>query len=365
MSFKRHKIFASGVHRKNNPEEAVWPAERVHKLFERTQKFSPALIPYTYRHPENGLPVLGWAEKSSVQLAEESGKTYLSAVPKELAVEFMQGLKDVGYDQVSIGLGKMGEIVHIGITDKERTAVAGLGPVFERSETVPAVYAEEVTFEAADLGGGLDSSFEVSWKWQLQSWMSDVASLFQRMRDQKIETDGLEAADKFLPSYVVDFLKRDLPADDRQAEPEALLNYESDGDMTAEQKAEFDRLKAFEQEQLQKAAGVLVQSRKDAVTRFCADHVEIVTDKIKPQVEALLAALQLVEEPATFEAAGETVSKSAFELGCELIAGMPKAVSFERDVAGTGSGPGAEEDKRPLSQQADAATAEKIASLGK
>jgi hypothetical protein len=243
--YKRHKIFASGVHRKDNPAEAVWPAERVQALFERSKELSPALIPYTYRHPENGLPVLGWAEKESLEIAEEGGRTYLSAVPKELAVEFMQGLKDVGYDQVSIGIGQKGEIVHIGVTDKARTAVSGLGPVFERSETVPAVYAEEVTFEAAELGGGLDSSFEVNWKWQLQSWMSDVASLFQRMRDQKIEAEGLEAADKFLPAYVLDFLKRDLSSDDSEPAVSESQTFESD-DMTEEQKREFERLQAFE-----------------------------------------------------------------------------------------------------------------------
>lgn len=359
--FKRHKIFASGVHRKDNPEEAVWPAERVQALYERSKELSPALIPYTYRHPENGLPVLGWAEKESLEIAEEGGRTYLSAVPKELAVEFMRGLKDVGYDQVSIGIGQKGEIVHIGVTDKARTAVSGLGPVFERSETVPAVYAEEVTFEAAELGGGLDGSFEVSWKWELQSWMRDVASLFQRMRDQKIEAEGLDAADNFLPSYVLDFLKKDLPPDYSEQQVSESQTFESD-DMTEEQKREFERLQAFEAEQIAKAAEALVQARKAAVMQFCTDHPEQVTDKIRPQVVALLTALQQVEAPAVFEAEGAQVSKSAFELGCELIAGMPKAVSFERDVAGKGSGERA--DTRPLSAQADAATAEKIANLG-
>lgn len=361
--FKRHRIFASGVHRKDKHEEAVWSAERVQSLFERSKELSPAQIPYTYRHPENGLPVLGWADRESLQVVEDGGRTYLTAVPKELAVEFMQGLKDVGYDQVSIGIGQKGEIVHIGVTDKERTAVSGLGPVFERSDSIPPVYVEEVTFEAEDLGGGLDSSFEVSWKWQLQSWMSEVAGLFQRMREQKIEADGLEAADKFLPAYVTDFLKRDLPADEPAAAEPALSTFESD-DMTDEQKREFERLQAFEAEQLQKAAAALVESRKAAVTQFCADNPEIVTDKIRPQVVALLTALQQVEAPATFEAGGAQVSKSAFELGCDLIAGMPKAVSFERDVAGAGKGPdGGKADARPLSQQADAATAEKVAGL--
>lgn len=340
LPYKRHKIFASGVHRKDNPDDAVWPAERVNALFERSKELSPAQIPYTYRHPENGLPVLGWADKESLEVVEEGGRMFLTVVPKELAVEFMQGLKDVGYDQVSIGIGQKGEIVHIGVTDKERTAVSGLGPVFERSESILPVYVEEVTFEASELGGGLDSSFEVSWKWHLQSWMSDVASLFQRMREQKIEADGLEAADKFLPSYVMDFLKMDLPADEPVKAESALSTFESD-DMTDEQKREFERLQAFEAEQLQKAAAELVESRKAAVMQFCADHPEQVTDKIRPQVVALLTALQQVEAQATFESGGAQVSKSAFELGCEVLAGMPKAVSFERDVAG-GGGPGAE-----------------------
>lgn len=333
MLYKRHRIFASGVHRKADPAQAVWPAERVRATFEASKQHSPALIPYTFRHPKNGLPVLGYASRETLELHEDGGKTYLSVVPKELASDFMTGLKSAGFDQVSVGLGKMGEVVHIGVTDASLTAVDGLGPVFEADsvQSVPAVFVDEVVFEADALGGGIESSFEVSWKWELKNWMRNVADLFQSMRDQKIDSEGLDAADRFLPSYVVDMLKRELPQD----EPGTAAAFEGDGLSTAERQ-ELDRLRAGEAQRIADAAAAVQASRLASIETFCTDHAEIVTPKIKPVIVALLGALQEAPDSMTFERDGASVSM--FDLGCQLLAKLPAQVSFEQDVA-SGAGP--------------------------
>ena len=325
MPFKRHFVFASGVHRKDDPAQAVWPAERVRAVFESSKAHSPALIPYTFRHPVNSLPVFGYAERDSLEVFEGGGRTYLSVLPKEMAAEFLGGLKKTGFDQVSVGLGKKGEIVHIGFTDNP--AVSGLGAAFEASETVPPVYLEEVEFEAGELG--LKDAFEVSWKWRLQSWMGDVADVFQRMRDREIEQNGIDAADKFLPAYVMDFLKQRLPDDEPVPTNDLSTTYEGDTPMTAEERAKMDRLEAENQTLLNQAAEEQTRKRGEAVEKFCADHASIVTPAIKPAVVAILTALQGVDGSLTFESEGKPVEKSAFDAMCELIGGAKPAVVFE------------------------------------
>jgi hypothetical protein len=327
MTYKRHKIFASGVHKRKDLKQAVWPPDRVREVFEATMEHSPERIPYTYRHPKNNLPVLGWAEKSDLQIFEEGGRTYLSIVPKEMAQEFVSGLIKVGFDALSIGIGKKKELVHIGITDDP--AVTGLGDAFEASTTVPPVYLEEVEFEASELD--LQAAFDVSWKWRLQSWMDDVASLFQRMRDREIEQNGIDAADKFLPSYVMDYLKTQLPPD-ANAEGEAAPVFETTKEtpMTAEEKEKMDRLEAENTRLLEEASMRNNADKKTRVTTFCNDHPAIVTPSLRPKVEAFLLSL-IDSKPVTFEddkgAAQET---DVFELACELLrTGVKPAVVFE------------------------------------
>lgn len=348
MPFNRHKIFASGVHQKPDQAQAVWPADRVRVLFETSKQLSPRLIPYTFRHPANNLPVLGYAERDSLEMVDDGGRTYLSVLPKEMAKEFLGGLKEVGFDKVSIGIGKQGEIVHIGFTDNP--AVAGLGAAFEATETVPPVYLEEVEFEGSDLGDEMRGAFEISWKWRLQSWMSDVADLFQKMREQKIEADGIEAADKFLPGYVLDFLKRPLPDDPAETD---LIDgqtpiYEGETPMTDAERKEMERLQNENKSLMDAAAAEAKAKRLASVETFCADHPTVVTPKVKPQVVAILTALQGVEAPVTFEVDGSPVEKSAFEAFCELIAGAKPAVVFEEkattDKAPAGSAAGAADD---------------------
>ena len=323
MDFKRHKIFASGVHK--NKDAPVWPKEKVIGVFESTKANSPLKIPYTYRHPQNNLPVLGYADRESVQVFEEDGRTYLTAQPLDFAKEWIASLKNAGCDKVSIGLGKLGEIVHIGFTDNP--AVAGLGAAFEASDNVPAVYTEEVEFEASDLGNPVDG-FDVSWRWMLQSWMQDVAGLFQKMRDKEIEVNGIEAADKFLPSYVMDFLKLDLPADPSpDIVPDATTN-QFESDMTVEEKSELERLRAENATLLQQqseAAAVLVQTE---ILGFCSEHRAVVTPKIKDQVVAILTDLHGAQ-PRQFEVDGTKVSKTSFDVLKELIAGAKPQLVFE------------------------------------
>ncbi len=327
MDFKRHKIFASGVHKNEN--SPVWPKEKVLGVFESTKANSPLKIPYTYRHPQNNLPVLGYADRNSVEVFEEDGRTYLTAQPLDFAREWIASLKKAGCDKVSIGLGKLGEIVHIGFTDNP--AVVGLGAAFEASSNVPAVYTEEVEFEASDLWNPVEG-FDVSWKWQLQSWMQDVAGVFQKMRDKEIEANGIDAAEKFLPSYVIDFLKLELPADSQlNAVADNNTTNQFETDMDLKEKEELERLRAENAALLQRQSETEASKVQTEILGFCAEHPEIITPKIKDQIVAILTDLHGAQ-PRQFEVEGATIEKSSFDVLKELLAGAKPQIVFE-DVA--------------------------------
>ena len=337
-SFKRHRIFASGVHK--NELDPVWPPERVQALFEATREHSPARIPYTYRHPENNLPVLGFTERESVQVLEEHGRTYLTAHPADFAKEWIASLKKSGFDRVSIGIGKLGEIVHIGITDNP--AVSGLGLAFEAVDTVAPVFTSEVEFEAEELGVG-EHLFEVSWKWPLGDWMQSVASIFQKMRDREIEISGADAAEAFLPSYVIDFLKKPLPEEDLVPVVDGANmtdNQQFEADMSIEEKAELDRLRIENAALLQRQAEADKLKVQREITAFCDEHATVVTPKIRNVIAAVLSDLHGAQ-PRQFEVGGKTGDKTSYDALKELIAGSKPALVFE-DVATKDNAPESE-----------------------
>lgn len=343
MPFKRHKIFRSGIH---SPEKGkkVWSKEDVETLLENTRKHSPERIPYTFRHPSNNLPVFGYAMRDELELHEEGGEAVITAKPAEFARPWVDALKQLGTDKISIGIGKLGEIVHNGFTDKP--AVDGLGAAFEAEkdslQQVPVAAVEEVEFEAADLDNPAEALFEVSWKWRLSSWMQDAAEIFKRLREKEIEANGVDAADKLIPDYMIDFLKEPLPDEPDGDKLEPVNSFEDNAmGMTDEEKQEFERLQKDNEELKRKNSELLQkeseteQSRIDAeIEGFCSKHSTIVVPKIKPQVKAILKDLHGAE-PQQFEAGdGKSVEKSSYDLMKEIIEGGKVQFLFE-EVATT------------------------------
>lgn len=340
MAFKRHKIFKSGIHKPKKGKK-VWSKEDVEILLENTKKHSPERIPYTFRHPSNNLPVFGYAMRDELELHEEGGEAVITAKPAEFARPWVDALKQLGTDKISIGIGKLGEIVHNGFTDKP--AVDGLGAAFEVEKDslrqVPVAAVEEVEFEAADLDNPAEALFEVSWKWRLSSWMQDAAEIFKRLREKEIEANGVDAADKLIPDYMIDFLKEPLPDDEPDGEKlEPVNSFEDNAmGMTEEEKQLLQQLKTQNNTLMQKESEA-EQARIDAeIEGFCSKHATVVVPKIKPQVKAILKDLY-GSEPQQFEADGKTEEKSSYDLMKEIIEGGKVQFLFEevasKDKAG-------------------------------
>lgn len=372
--YKRHDIFKSGIHK--NDGEQVWPPERVRGVLDATRRLSPELIPYTLLHPKDNLPIFGFARKDSIEGRQDAADYVLSAIPEKFAKESIPALIRGGLNKVSIGLGKNDEIVHIGLVPDP--AVDGLGTVFSAAP-VPTAFANEVEFDAEALGNPVQTAFGVSWKWSLQSWMDDVTTVIGRWRDREIERSGVEEADKFIPAYMMDFLKRplpdDLPEEPAEAEPAtafsaAVTDNNPNDDamgMTDEEKKEFQRLKdentklkADHGEALTRAEELEQKNREREVTNFISSVGDRVPPSMRDAVTNILLDLQGLKPRMFSTGGGKTDERTSFDVFKDLLTKAPVQVVFSEvataDVVGNGKG----DDTRTLSQRADAETAAAI-----
>ena len=363
--FNRHKIFKSGVHK--NTGEQVWPPERVRGILDSTQKNSPELIPYTLLHPENSLPIYGFCRREDIKGTEVSGGFELSAIPTRFAEAAIPSLIKAGLNQISIGLGRLDEIVHIGFVPAP--AVEGLGHVFSATPITVSSVAE-VLFSAEELGGAVNM-FSVSWEWDLRYKLSQIGQAFRALRDREIAEKGLESADKFLPSYLVDSIATELPPDVPDSNCDGGQCGDGSGDTlkvgfvaggsNSENAAlellmvENARLKSETAAALSKAAELELLARKAEVTGF----LDTITDRVPPSIrqvfENILFDLQGVG-PRTFASAdGTAVERTSFDALKELLVSAPVQVSFGLVDYGDLSGSTNETLEDVLQRQYDAA----------
>ncbi len=361
--FKRHNVFKSGIHK--NTGEQVWPPDRVRGILDATRRFSPALIPYTLLHPENALPIYGFCKKESVELAEVGGDVVLSTVMERFAEEAIPSLIKAGLNQISVGLGKLDEIVHFGFVPKP--AVTGLGTVFSEASVAlaPPVGISsvlEVSFSAEELGGSVINAFGVSWEWALRDKLDMISQVFRSLRDREIEKSGVDAADKFIPAYLIDSLARPLPQDAqdttvKEGDMVPSVGFMAGNDnqkiedmaLTELEKTELEQLrgenkllKSEKEEALNKASELERGKRKAEVTSF----VDSISDKVPPSVrdliEGVLIDLQGVQ-PRVFSAAdGTTAERSSYDVLKELLTAGPVQVIFREVATGESAGESAQ-----------------------
>ena len=299
----------------------MWPPDRVRGVLDATRRLSPALIPYTLLHPENSLPIYGFARKEDIQGEElPDGGYALTSVLHKFAEEAIPALEAQGLTQVSIGLGKDDEIVHVGFVPKP--AVSGLGTVFSEAP-VPCSSAVEVVFEAVDLDRPVEAAFAYSeMRWHIGYALRQIGEWLAGVREREIEVKGIEAADKFVPTYMIDFLKQPLPEEEPAAEagtvpsvafaasPASTTITDNTMDEETRQRlaaleAENAALRTSNAEALQRAAALEAETRRAEVTGF----LDTIADRVPPSqrdiVEGILLDLQSAK-PRSFAAADGT-----------------------------------------------------------
>lgn len=142
-------------------------------------------FPLCIGHPQTDSPAFGYVNKNEVLI---DGDFLAAEVDDEkLNPDFLTMLKDKLYSTVSVALRKDKSIKHLGFLGATPPAVTGL-PSF--------AFAEE------------DGDFDVELsEYEVSSWyFKNLQTLFRGIKNNLIETDGLEKANGILPDYLIDEL---------------------------------------------------------------------------------------------------------------------------------------------------------------
>jgi uncharacterized protein YfcZ (UPF0381/DUF406 family) len=120
-------IFWNGRHN-NSGAKKEWTPEDVERIYEANKDRE---IPLTIRHPEDDLPIVGFAK--GIRKKMQDGKVVLEAQLKKISRAILERLRELNFDKVSIALEPdLATIRHIGFV--ENPAIEGLPPVqFENS----------------------------------------------------------------------------------------------------------------------------------------------------------------------------------------------------------------------------------------
>jgi hypothetical protein len=299
--------------------------------------------PIVVGHPAHNAPAYGW-----VQSISTSGDG-LTAIPSQVDAAFSEMVGAGRFKKVSASfytptaaanpVPGVYYLRHVGFLGAQPPAVKGLKPV-EFSEIEEGV----VHF------GELDDM--------------TVASIFRRIREWPIGSQGKEVADQVIPGYEVDFLQQaaargalddsapgDLPP--AFSEPNPKENTVTPEEKTALE-AENARLK-------QQIADVEAKRKSDLAAARHAEHLafaETLTKEARiaaghaPLFTAVLDALN-TETPVQFgEAGSSTPLYSAF---CDALKNLPPRVEFgEFATSGKAQAP---EAANPLVADAESRTA--------
>ena len=142
--------------------------------------------PVVIGHPKDNSPAFGWVEKLKAE-----GKV-LKAKLKDLVPEFVDAVKKKMYKYVSISLYPDNKIRHIGF-------LGGVPPAVKGLKAVQFSEQKYVSFEFAS---------ENVW---VESKITTIANIFQRIRDFFIEKFGKEDTDKIIDTWDIDWLKEKAP----------------------------------------------------------------------------------------------------------------------------------------------------------
>lgn len=181
------EIFKAGSHTdKNGNKYTVTVAD----LVKTAKAYAPNVheAPFVVGHPQENLPAYGWAEKLTVE------GDALVAHPKQVNADFSDLVESGAFKKRSSSFYLPNAsnnpvpgvlyLRHVGFLGAQAPAIKGL---------------KEVEFSESD--GCVEFSENTSYAFQV------VHRLFSRLRDIFIEKNGVEEADKYLPTWDLDYLK--------------------------------------------------------------------------------------------------------------------------------------------------------------
>lgn len=289
------EIFAAGTHTQADGTTDAWPVSRLGAI---AASYDPAVFeaPIVVGHPKMNAPAYGWVKG----LAVEGGK--LVGTVEQVNADFAAAVKGGAYKKISAsfwlpearGNPKPGHyyLRHVGFLGGHAPAVHGLKPAeFAADE------ADVVTFAELPLSRST-ASFGAIEPWSLANAFEAVRRLFVTRRESVIAKEGIEAADKEVPSWDLESLanaaaklrEADMPAavpsfaapptpNDAETDPKETSDHGGSDVLTAEQKA------ALEAEQAQ------LKADREAHDRRVAEFAAARTAQRRADQEAFVGGL--------------------------------------------------------------------------
>lgn len=223
--------------------------------------------------------------------------------PAKVVREFAALVAKGGFPAVSAGLDKsLSQLDHIAFLSGQRPAIDGLEPIceFEAAGDVAAT----VSLDVSDYLLANKAEFAAdSWVgWRLQ----DVGTLFRKIRDYFIEKDGVEAADRIIPSYTIDSIASDPP--------ESI----AENTQFSKQGGSMDFEKKYEAEQ---------EKNAELTTKLAEFSTQAQSDKDK--IDALTAENETLK--TTVAGLTDKQTKAEFEAYAEKLVGEKKLLPAEKE----------------------------------
>jgi hypothetical protein len=152
--------------------------------------------PLVLGHPADNGPAFGWVEE--LKAATRDGAKVLLAKFRQVAPEFEEQVRAGRWKKRSAAFYRDGRLRHVGFLGGTPPAVQGLADLrFDEGEAD--------TFEFAD-----------PWSWGV------IGRLFGQLREWIIAKEGIEAADRLLPAWDIDQLKKEA---ERPGEEASVVAY--------------------------------------------------------------------------------------------------------------------------------------------
>ncbi len=296
--------------------------------------YDPAIgeAPHVIGHPNTNAPAFGWVKK----LVARNGVLFASAHGQvDGAFADMIGAGRFKKRSASFFLPQSANnpkpgawyLRHVGWLGAAAPAIAGL---------------RDVAFASAD-----DDVVEFTTSDRVRFGFMDIAALLRRLRDRFIEQDGVESAEKILPSWQIDSIEQAAtqePASASFAAPQTIqpeppeMPNEQNADFAAREASLAERQAAHDARELRLLEQENIATRK-GITEF-ADGL-VAGGKLLPRQKAsvveLLFALEAGGNPTELSFAAEDGTTATVTGGSalrSLLDGLPVQVDFSEHGAG-------------------------------
>lgn len=190
--------------------------------------------PLVVGHPKDNAPAFGWARELKKEAMD--GTNVLLAKFGDVVPEFEQLVQAGRYKKRSAAFYPDGRLRHVGFLGAVPPAVGGLADLnFQDEEQEP------VSFEFYDHKLGI------------------LGRMFSRFREWIIEKEGVEAADRIIPDYDIDFLKEEAS----RPEEETSTAYSEQERKPTEDRMGDDKVKQFSEAEVQAAEEAAAAQAKE------------------------------------------------------------------------------------------------------